>query len=94
MIMDVVTDALSPSAIAPYIDSNPADLYLSNSCAGQIALDCPDQPPKKGCFSRRILYHCHHHSFCNNSCGCGQLFQPPTGPNMAVHVEFHRADCL
>ena len=92
--MDVVTDALSPSAMAPNTVSHPANIIPSNPYPSQIALECPNQSPEKGCFNRHLLYHHRHYDICNNPRGCGQLFQPPNGSDMAIHVEFHRADCL
>ena len=85
--MDVVTDALSPSAMAPVL--HPANSIPSHPYPSQIALECSDQSPEKGCLNRHLLYHGRHYGICNNSRGCGQLFQPPSGSDMAIYVEFH-----
>ncbi len=87
--MDVVTDALSSSALGPNMDQHSANQYPSNYRPSQNTLERPDQSPEKACASRRILSHCHHHGLCNNSCGCGQLFQPATRPDVVVYVEFY-----
>ncbi len=94
MIMDVLTDALSSSALAPNIDWHFANPNTSHPHPSQSAVESTDQSPEKACFSRRLLYYGHHYGFRHNSCSCGQLFQPSAGPNMAVYVEFNRADCL
>ena len=73
---------------------HPANLPRSNPCPGQIALERPDQSPKKTRLDRAFLHHRHHHGICNYSRRRGQLFQPPSGPNLVILVEFHRADRL
>ena len=88
MIMDVVTDALSPSAMAPNTVSHPANLIAGISYPSQIALECLHQSPEKGCLDRHLFYHRCHYDIYNHPRGCGQLFRPPSASDMAVYVEF------
>ena len=50
-------------------------------------MESPDQSAEKTGLSRRLLTYNHYHGCCGDSCGGSQLFQPPVGSDMVIHVE-------